>query len=200
MSGVSAMTDFTHTGLLLLAAGLSTRFEGGDKLLAEMHGMPLLAHAAGALRHVQVAARLAVLAAGQIKRQTILVQAGWDIAINSRPERGLASSLAAGIAAMAERPGVTNVLILLADMPSVSDDHLRAMQAAKDAGASAVMSESDGVLMPPALFAISDLQAAKFAEGETGARKVFAGLESTTTIPLPEDQARDVDRVEDLKP
>lgn len=189
---------FGDTGLLLLAAGLSTRYAGGDKLMADMDGKPLLAHAANALRHNHMAARLAVVGDGQTERQTILAQAGWDITINAQPDLGLASSLAAGLAAMGQQSGVQNVLILLADMPAVSDDHLRTLKSAMDADVSAVMSESDGVLMPPAIFPLSVLQKAGIAKGEQGARQVFEKLSNTTTIPLPKAQAMDVDTVEDL--
>lgn len=190
---------FADTGLVLLAAGLSTRFEAGDKLLADAHGAPLLYHAASALCHAPVAAKLAVIGPDQSARHDLLQQSGWDIVNNPEPGRGRASSLMAGVAALSEYPEVKNVLILLADMPAVSDEHLRAMKAALDNGASTLMSEANGVIMPPALFPLSILQSAHIEDGELGARQVFGQLDHTATIPLGAGQALDVDTVENLR-
>ncbi len=46
---------------LLLAAGHSRRFGAADKLAAPLDGRPLVAHAAGALAALPLAARLVVL-------------------------------------------------------------------------------------------------------------------------------------------
>ena len=101
---------------ILLAAGSSRRFGRGDKLLARLHGRPLILHAldraleAGAGRVIVVVPSLG----GRIGRT--IVPGGRVSRIAARAHRdGLAASLAAGLAAL--RPIEREVLIFLADMP-----------------------------------------------------------------------------------
>lgn len=103
---------------LLLAAGSSRRFGRGDKLLATLHGRPLIAHAIeNALS--SGAGRLIVVIpsrGGRLGRRIAAITRGRCAIVVARDhERGMGSSLAAGLAAL--RPIEREVLVFLGDMP-----------------------------------------------------------------------------------
>lgn len=184
------------TAIVLLASGTSTRF-GGDKLMAPFRGAPLLRAAGSALADERVAARIAVVGTAQASRRADLIQAGWTLAGNPDPEAGQGYALACGIR-VAAQTGAENILILLADMPLVPDDHLRGLASLMDGTLEAVMTDAGGTLMPPAIFARRHFEALSILSGDRGARRVFEGLSATGTLPLDPALARDVDTPADL--
>lgn len=194
----TAKAPFARTGLVLLAAGGSTRFEDGDKLLAAYKGQPVIAHAAGLLSDERAAARIAVIRSDDARRASLL-GAGWTIIANPDADTGQASSLVAGLAALKAEDKAEQALILLADMPDIPAAHLRRLQAVLDAGASAVMTESGGKLMPPALFRRETFDRLMAVEGDRGAKGVFETLENTASVPLDPALAFDIDTTHDLK-
>ncbi len=189
---------FSDTAVILLAAGQSKRFEDGDKLLSDLSGKPLLSHAAMHLSDEPCAARIAVTGPGQSDRQRILKSAGWEIVENHDPAAGQSTSLKTAIDAVAGLQGVGHALILLADMPFISDSHLLGLRNAMTPGISAVMSATGDTLCPPAIFSRNTFNALVNIPGDVGARRVFRSLSDTKTIPLPQQEAIDVDTTEDL--
>ena len=192
------INSFANTAVILLAAGRSERFHGGDKLLADFAGKPVLSHAAARLADQPVAARIAVTGPGQIDRQKILEAAGWQIVENQNAAAGQSTSLSAGMNALAGIPTIEHVLILLADMPFVSDAHLHALRASMTAETSASMSVNQDALCPPAIFSKATFEQLLNISGDTGAKHVFRSLSHTQTCPLPEREAFDIDTIEDL--
>lgn len=184
-------------GLVLLASGLSTRF-GGDKLLAPLRGAPLLSHAAGALKAAPVGARLAVAGAGQKERQALLRTAGWELLLNPAPEAGQGAALALAARAVAARPEIEGLLVLLGDMPLIPDAHLEALAAAMAPGLTAVVSVAEGVRTPPALFARSAFPALAALSREAGARQLLQEAEGVGEAPLDPSLASDIDTPADL--
>ncbi len=193
-----APAAFATTALVMLAAGQSARFEHGDKLLAPCRGQPLIDHAAATLVDDRVARRVAVVGVGQDKRAERLARAGWRLVDNPAFERGQGGSLARGIRAVSDAPGVEAALVLLADMPNVPDRHLRALRDALDPGVDAVFSDVDGVLGPPALFSRSAFAHLETLDGDRGARAVIERLARVRSAPLDRAAAWDVDCVADL--
>ena len=84
-------------------------------------------------------------------------------------------------------------------MPFVPDEHIEALYAAFKPGVTAVMSEFEGKLTPPALFSRASLSEILAAEGDQGARKIFKALSNTATVPLRPQHAIDIDTVSDLE-
>ena len=107
---------------LVLAAGRSSRFGRGNKLLVALDGRPLLAHVVGAV----VASRLkpVIVVIGHESEQMKQVLKGYDIVLvdNRDYTDGLSTSLRCGLAALPQ--DVDAVLICLADMPAVTADHI----------------------------------------------------------------------------
>ena len=118
---------------------------------------------------------------------------------NPAPEHGLSSSLRLGIQVTQANSDIQSVLVLLADMPFVPDEHIEALYAALKPGVTAVMSEFEGKPTPPALFARASLSEILAAEGDQGARKIFKSLSNTVTVPLRPEHAIDIDTVSDLE-
>jgi molybdenum cofactor cytidylyltransferase len=113
------------TGAILLAAGQSRRF-GSPKLLAPLHGQPLVCHAARAL----VAAGLPVLTVtGAHAPEIRAALASEPVSFTHAQDhaRGMAHSLRAGLAAAPASWDA--VLVMLADMPDLEPELLRRLAA-----------------------------------------------------------------------
>lgn len=109
------------TGAILLAAGQSRRF-GSPKLLAPLHGQPLVCHAARAL----LAAGLPVLTVtGAHAPQIRAALASHPVRFTHATDhdQGMAHSLKAGLAAAPSDWDAA--LVMLADMPDLEPDLLR---------------------------------------------------------------------------
>lgn len=187
-----------NTALLLLAAGASKRFGAGDKLLADLDGMPVLNHAANILSSEHVAARIAVIGPNQEDRRSLLEAAGWTVITNQLANTGQASSLKTGIKAVEEIPQADKALVLLADMPRITDAHTKALVAEMKPGTPAVMSLAGNVPCPPALISKEVFPLLKESSGDTGAGRVLSSLPGTRRVPLPADEAIDIDTPADL--
>ncbi|MCE8021493.1 NTP transferase domain-containing protein [Halomonas sp. MCCC 1A11036] len=189
---------FASTALVLLAAGQSRRFEEGDKLLARLRGQRVIQRAAAALQGHDLAARIAVVGPDQATRAVELRAAGWTVVVNAQTEKGLSTSLAAGIREAGQCQGVDAALVLLADMPNVPDAHLVDLRDALTPERSAVMSLSGAVHSPPALFDRAVFDSLTGLAGDAGAGQLFQSLAHTATVAIPADWALDVDTREDL--
>jgi molybdenum cofactor cytidylyltransferase len=114
----------------VLAAGGARRF-GGGKLLAPLHGRPLVAYpldVAGRARAAGLLDRVVVVVAPdgeEIARQARAV--GALVVINPTPDDGLSGSLRAGLGAVGEAGAA---LVLLGDQPLVRLDTVAVLIAA----------------------------------------------------------------------
>ena len=183
---------------LLLAAGQSSRFEDGDKLLAEIDGRPILEHACRVIKGQHTAAKLAVHGPGQSRRVDIAKSEGWAVIENAASAAGQSTSLRLGIQALAANPAVDSVLVLLGDMPFVPSEHIQALKNAMEPGVSAVMTISNGICQPPAMFRRETFDQLMTVSGDRGAATIFKSLENTCTVELSPEFSRDIDTVQDL--
>jgi CTP:molybdopterin cytidylyltransferase MocA/SAM-dependent methyltransferase len=102
---------------IVLAAGSGSRF-GGGKLLAPLRGRPLLQHVLDQVAEAGVGEAVVVLGHDAEAIEAEIAWRGERRVRNPDPERGLASSLQVGMAAL--DPAVDAVLILLGDQPQVA--------------------------------------------------------------------------------
>ena len=121
---------------------------------------------------------------------------------------GQASSLRAGLRAMASAAATTGpvvldaVVVLLGDQPMVSAALLEALVARqRETGAAAVLCLQDGQRSPPTLLhrdLWADLEALR---GDTGAREILARRSDVALLPVEHEVAGlgDVDTPEDLR-
>jgi CTP:molybdopterin cytidylyltransferase MocA len=123
---------------LILAAGQGRRF-GADKLLAELSGKPLLRHVLDWVKEArdrhQLAGGLAVIPAGNVAREKILMESGLEYSFNPGPELGVAESLRLGLATLTARhPDALAALILQGDQPRLRREVLEPLVAAWQSG------------------------------------------------------------------
>jgi molybdenum cofactor cytidylyltransferase len=169
----------------VLAAGLGTRF-GGGKLEAMCAGKPLG-------RWALEAATQAGLGPGLIVTgpEGVSFAEGWTSLINPDPQAGLGSSLALA-ARLVLMGGGESLLVLLADMPLVTPDHLRALTAH---AAPAATYQPAGLAGVPALLDRRLIARAARLTGDRGAGPLLRGAR---LLDPPPGMLRDVDTAEDL--
>ncbi|KQR68731.1 NTP transferase domain-containing protein [Rhizobium sp. Leaf341] len=160
---------------VVLAAGQASRMgaEGHHKLLAEFGGVPLVRRTT----EVALAASTGpvTVVTGHREAEIRAALSGLDLTLahNEDFASGMASSLIAGLDCIGAEPD--GMLVLLADMPGVTPEDLRRLNAAfeDNAGEAVVRAVHRGkrgnpVILPRALF-----PALRKLEGDVGARHVI---------------------------
>ena len=182
---------------LVMAAGKASRF-GGAKLLAEYRGVSLVRRSLQLA--LQVTASKTVLIVGA-EWQRVFIDCGSlapFIVRNEEYESGMASSIACGTRAI--QPVADAVMILLADQPLITADHLHSMEQAWRASPSLIIAtEFDEIAGPPVIFPAAYFAALLNLSGDAGARVVLE-KNSDRVIKIPfADAAMDIDTPEDLR-
>lgn len=175
------------TAAVLLAAGRGERF-GGGKLMADLRGCHLWEWAAETAEAIDFAERILVVAPGSALR----TRPGWLQVENSDAATGMGSSIAAGVAAIS---ACEQVLIMLADMPFVTPDHLERLAGADGPAFSSYEGRMPGC---PAAFPKSAFVKLRGLTGERGARSLELG-EISLISPSDGRELADIDTVRDLE-
>lgn len=157
---------------LVLAAGRSSRM-GANKLLAEVDGIPMVLRAVNAARAARVSEVVVVTGHEAERIEALLAGRGARVVRNPDYENGMSTSLRRGLDALpAECEGV---IVLLADMPRVSADHLdRLIDAFDDKAARIVVPQKDGRRGNPVLWPRAYFGEMREVQGDQGAREVLA--------------------------
>ena len=155
---------------VLLAAGRSRRF-GGDKLLAPLHGRPILFWSAAALA-AEVDALYVVVPDGDLARIAALGGMPAVVVEHAEHDAGMGSSIGAGIAALP--PSVEAAVIALGDQPAVVPAVVsRLCERWRVGGISAVVPSFRDGRGPPVLFGRAAFGALRTLTGDGGARSVL---------------------------
>lgn len=174
---------------LLLAAGRSARF-GGDKLVAPLHGRPMLFWSAAAIA-TEVDALYVVLPPAAAERMHALEGIPAVVVEHARRDAGMASSIVAGITALP--PEVAAVVIALADQPSMAPGVVRRVcERWRAGGATAVAPCYRDGRGQPVLFGRQAFAALRRLTGDAGARSVLDALGDAVALvsvdgPMPVD-------------
>lgn len=118
---------------MVLAAGVSRRMGGANKLLCDLHGAPLIVRT---VDHVlQSAARPVIVVTGHQADGVAAALAGRPVMLVFNPDyaSGMASSLRAGLAALPT--GAVGAVVCLGDMPEVTGADIDRLIAAFDPAA-----------------------------------------------------------------
>lgn len=168
MAAADAAAPAAPVIAVVLAAGHSRRM-GANKLVSELDGRPLVRLAAEAALGSR-AARVIVVTGHQAEAVHAAL-AGLDVTFVHNPDHatGMASSLRAGVAAVAADERAAAALICLGDMPAVRAHHIDAIiEAARDAAI--VVPTCDRKRGNPVLFGRALFTAIAELTGDTGAR------------------------------
>lgn len=113
---------------IVLAAGRSTRMGAENKLVADVGGKPMVRRVVAAALASRARPVLAVT--GHMAAEVSAALAGLDVTVVANPDyaTGLASSLKAGIRALSS--DCDAALILLGDMPQITQAHIDTLIAA----------------------------------------------------------------------
>lgn len=175
----------------VLAAGAASRF-GGGKLDADLAGKPVGQWVLDAVAAAGLAPGLIVVAP-LVPR--FAAASGWPLLTNINASDGLGTSIA--LAASAALGQGRALLVVLADMPLVSPQHLAALAANR----CAATLYADGKAGVPALADLALLPALAELAGSEGAGPLLAARSDLVRLPpAPAAPAMllDIDRPEDL--
>jgi len=178
---------------VILAAGASTRL-GEPKQLIEHEGVTLVRRAVLAAARAGAAPVIVVLGANS-QRVSDAVHDIDDVIVVDNPswQSGIASSLAAGLSAVADSDGA---LITLCDQPLVNEDSLTALIGAFARGSRIVASQYAGAIGVPVVIGREHFAELMRLEGDRGAAHWLRKAEGVTMIPLPA-AILDIDTKED---
>lgn len=174
-SHANQYTRLTVAGVVL-AAGLSTRWGPGNKLLEPVEGIPMVRRVTEAALEARLGPVVVVTGhdAGRVSR--VLGSLTVELVHNPEYELGLSTSLRTGMEALP--PRVDAVAILLGDMPGVRPEHLRALVDAWEAAG------PDTICVPsyrdrrgnPVIWPSRFFSRLRSMEGDRGARVLMAEL------------------------
>lgn len=167
---------------LILAAGASTRFAGGHKLLADFRGKPLIAHVFELAISAPLDFRLVVTGARVGEIAALAEAAGLRSLHNPDFASGLSTSLRAGIAALPS--DCDGVIVLLGDMPLIRPETLAAILQAAEANPAfaAIVPTREGVWGHPVLLKRALFEDIATLTGDQGARKALQARKDVLTL------------------
>jgi molybdenum cofactor cytidylyltransferase len=173
----------SHIGAVILAAGTSSRM-GTPKQLLRMGDATLLTRVLTTVRSARIDEIVLVLGHEAAAIQASIDGRNVKIVINERYSEGIASSLAAGLAALA--PQISAAFIVLADQPLVLPNTLDQLIAAYESTrAPIVMPTHNGARGNPVLLDRSIFPEITALRGDVGARAIFANhMEEIQKVPV----------------
>ncbi len=173
---------------LLLAAGQSRRMGETNKLLAEVAGQPMVAHAAQALAGADIEGLTAVTGHEPEAVRAAIASCEATFVHNPDYDAGLSTSLQRGIAALPEE--ADGVVICLADMPRVTSAAIDRLIAAFDPaeGRAICVPTHRGKRGNPVLFARRFFAEMQDLAGDVGAKALIGAYEDQVVeVEMPDD-------------
>lgn len=158
---------------VVLAAGMSSRMGGRNKLLREIGGMPMIRRSVEAV--LASSAGPATVVTGRDEAEIRAALSGLNVSFVHNPDfaAGMAGSLKAGIAAV---PGdADGVVVALGDMPFVTAHHIDRLIAAydEDEGRTICVPTHDGKWGNPVLWSRRYFPEMLAITGDKGARELL---------------------------
>ena len=181
----------------MLAAGASQRM-GRPKQLLPLGGVPLVRRVVENLVTGPLSPVVVVLGAHAPEVAAALEGMAVHLVVNAEWAEGLGSSLRAGVAgALGVEPGLEELIVVLADQPDLTVDHLRRLrEQRRRTGCAVVASESRGALMPPVLFAAEYFPKLLALRGDAGARGLLQSAGASLAV-VPAGELIDLDTPDD---
>lgn len=181
------------TPILILAAGQSARMRGRDKLAEVIDGTAQLTRITAAACGVSTRVYVALTPT----RVPLIATLPATRLILPESAEGMGGTLRAGVAAL---PDCTHFMVLLADIPDLTAQDLRAVSDARLSAPNALIwrgATTDGQPGHPILFHASLRPQFATLHGDSGGERIVKALRTATSlIPLPHARA-DLDTPED---
>lgn len=160
---------------IILAAGSSSRFEDGHKLLVEIGGIPIVGHVCSALAKSKIDDIVLVTSDANGAVAKAAGSGRWRVAENPNAREGLSTSLRVGLHGIDENTG--GALVALADMPGITEGLIDALLSAfKGCNGSAIVfplsphgRRGHPIIWPKSLFA-----ALEAVTGDSGGKTILA--------------------------
>jgi CTP:molybdopterin cytidylyltransferase MocA len=162
---------------IVLAAGLSRRFERGFKLGYPVGGHPLLEHALRAVEAAAPAVLVVVTGPDDLLSQALARDHGAHVAVNPEPARGLGRTIACGVEALPD--GLRGAFVALGDMPCIAPSTYLALATAFADAQEIVVPVHDARWGHPVLFGAAHFAALLALDGDRGARPVVVAARDT---------------------
>jgi len=181
---------------IVLAAGSATRF-GATKQLAEIDGKSLVEHAVEIANDVCQGRCLLVVGHNhQVVSAACRSEPGFMI-VNDNHAAGLGTSLALAVKSI--RHVASAVIVLLADQPRVTAQHVRALADSWSGSENEIVATSfAGTQGPPVLFPASCFDELAGLTGDMGGRHLFDDQRFRLSTVVFEPASIDIDTPEDL--
>lgn len=187
-------------GGVALAAGRGTRFEDGNKLLAEVDGVPIVRRAARTL--CRSAVDDVVVVVGHEAARVTETLDGLDVSIrrNENYDEGQSTSVRTGVE-IARRADWDAVVFALGDMPFVRPATVDALRTAYEAGDGTIVAPAyEGKRGNPVLFGEEHFDALASVTGDRGGRRLIEEHEDAVLVETDDPGVtRDVDYKADLR-
>jgi molybdenum cofactor cytidylyltransferase len=193
-----ALTPFVAVSIVrpvVLAAGAGKRF-GGDKMLAEIDGVPMVRLVAGA--YAELCGQVTVVVPADPRVRDALAGVPADVIVNEGASEGIASSIRLAIDHGMRHPAV---MIALGDEPRLDRPLVtRVMQLWHDTRASIVVPRYNGEPGHPVLFDKSVYPDLLSLEGDRGAKQLISRYgHRVSSVDVDGPRPLDVDTVADLE-
>jgi len=180
---------------IVLAAGSSSRIEGLKQLIP-FRGKPMVVHAIDAALGAGLDPIVVVTGTKTGQMEKVLEGLPIHVVENPQPEQGQSSSIRLGMKAIRDRAEA--VIFLLADMPLVSSDLVRALiRKHRQTLAAVIVPIAEGQRGNPVLFDLRTFDDLQRLEGDRGGRAIFQHY-SIEHIEWDDSIHCDVDSAEDL--
>jgi CTP:molybdopterin cytidylyltransferase MocA len=170
------MIPQANVGAVVLAAGASRRL-GQPKQLLLHRGETLVGRAVRLASEAGAAPVVTVLGASRRHIGSSIAQTNAVVVVNELWEQGIASSIHAGLGALADdAPDASGVLLLACDQLRLTAEHLRGLlgEFARREATAIVASSYDGVTGVPAVFPRNAFPHLLALRGDRGARVLLA--------------------------
>jgi molybdenum cofactor cytidylyltransferase len=170
---------------VVLAAGMSSRMGGRNKLLREIGGVPMIRRSVEAV--LASAARPVTVVTGRDAGDIRAALSELDVVFAHNPDfaDGMAGSLKAGLAALP--PDADGAVVALGDMPFVTAHHIDRLIAAydEDEGRTICIPTHDGKWGNPVLWSRRYFPEMMAISGDKGARELLhAYAEKLCEVPM----------------
>ena len=108
----------SRVGAIVLAAGLSSRMGGANKLLADLNGLPVIERTLCAVVASGASEVCVVTGHEAVQLESLIQKMPVNTAFNEDFSQGMASSIVTGVKSLGD--DLDGVLICLGDMPAIS--------------------------------------------------------------------------------